>query len=189
MEQDFPIRLIAGLGNPGKSYERTRHNIGFLVIDELCQRARLDLLPVPKWQCVLATTSHASFMKPMTFMNRSGESIGNFARFYKIPAPSILVVVDDLALPVGRIRLRPSGSSGGHNGLESIIAHLGTSAFPRLRVGIGSGHGVMHDHVLGKFSPEEEPHIRDTIKNAAHAVETIQTHGLNYAMNHFNQKN
>jgi len=189
MEQNAPIRLVAGLGNPGKSYERTRHNIGFLVIDELCRRGRLDLQQIPKWQCTLAGTIDYAFMKPLTFMNRSGESLSGYSRFYKIPAESILVIVDDVALPIGRLRLRGSGSSGGHNGLESAITHLGTTAFPRLRVGIGAGIGAMHDHVLGKFSSEEEPAIHAAINRAADAVESIQTHGLNFAMNHFNQPN
>jgi len=189
MEQDSPIRLVAGLGNPGKTYDRTRHNIGFLVVEELCRRAGLALLPVSKWHCAVATGPDIAFMKPLTFMNRSGEAVGSFARFYKIAAPSVLVVVDDVALPVGKLRIRRSGSSGGHNGLESIIAHLGTTDFPRLRVGIGAGRGVMHDHVLGKFSAAEEPEIESAIRNAADAVKTMQTHGLNYAMNHFNQKN
>jgi PTH1 family peptidyl-tRNA hydrolase len=189
MEQDSPIRLVAGLGNPGKTYDRTRHNIGFLVVEELCRRAGLALLPVSKWQCAVATAADIAFMKPLTFMNRSGEAVGSFARFYKIEAPSVLVVVDDVALPVGKLRIRRSGSSGGHNGLESIIAHLGTTDFPRIRVGIGAGRVVMHDHVLGKFSAEEEPEIEAAIQSAADAVKSMQTHGLNYAMNHFNQKN
>lgn len=189
MEQNFPIRLVAGLGNPGKSYERTRHNIGFLVIDELCRRCGHELQPIPKWQCALAGSTEFALMKPLTFMNRSGESIGGYTKFYKIPAQSVLVVVDDLALPIGRLRLRGSGSSGGHNGLESTILHLGTQTFPRLRIGIGAGRGVMHDHVLGKFSAEEEPEIQSAVHRSADAIESIRTHGLNYAMNQFNQQN
>jgi len=189
MEQHAPIRLVAGLGNPGKSYDRTRHNIGFLVIDELCRRAGLALQPVSKWQCAIATGPDIAFMKPLTFMNRSGEAVGSFTRFHKMDADSVLVVVDDVALPVGKLRIRRSGSAGGHNGLESIISHLGTTEFPRLRVGIGAGRGVMHDHVLGKFAAEEQPEIESAIQNAADAIQTMQTHGLNYAMNQFNQNN
>ncbi len=189
MEQTASIRLVVGLGNPGKSYERTRHNIGFLVIDELCRRGGFALQPLPKWRCAVGGTSDLALMKPLTFMNLSGEAVGAFSRFYKIPAEAVLAVVDDVALPTGKLRLRPSGSSGGHNGIASIIDHLGTQGFPRLRVGIGAAQNELHAHVLGKFSPEEEPEIQSTISRAADAVEAMQSHGLNFAMNHFNQPN
>lgn len=187
MEAAPSIRLVAGLGNPGKAYERTRHNIGFLVIDELCRRRALTLQPFPKWHCELASDMSGALMKPLTYMNRSGESIGAYLRFHKLGASDVLVVVDDTALPVGRLRLRSSGSSGGHNGLESAIAHLGSREFPRLRIGVGArDHASQSAHVLGKFREDEQPEIDAAVRRAADAVEWVQTHGLPSAMNQFN---
>jgi PTH1 family peptidyl-tRNA hydrolase len=187
MEQVPPIRLVVGLGNPGKTYERTRHNIGFLVADELCRRAGMRWSSVSKWRCELAEQGAFALMKPLTFMNLSGESVGAFSRFHKVPAERILLVVDDVALPTGRLRLRREGSSGGHNGLESTIAHLGTPAFPRLRVGIGSARGgSLPSHVLGRFTTEETPEIEAAVARAADAIDCIQTRGFEAAMNQFN---
>jgi len=187
MEQASPIRLVVGLGNPGKTYDRTRHNIGFLVADELCRRAGVRLASVSKWRCDLAELGSFAVMKPMTFMNLSGESVGLYARFHKVPSEQILLVVDDVALPTGRLRLRREGSSGGHNGLESTIAHLGTQSFPRIRVGIGAARGSsLPSHVLGRFTTEETPEIEAAVARAADAVTCIQTSGIETAMNQFN---
>ena len=136
-EAAAPIRLIAGLGNPGREYQRTRHNIGFMVLDRLAADAQLPWDYSEKWSAGWAK-SDVIMVKPATFMNRSGEAVAAIANFYKIAAAEILVVLDDLALPLGRLRLRAQGCSGGHNGLESVFEHFGTEAVPRLRVGIGA---------------------------------------------------
>jgi PTH1 family peptidyl-tRNA hydrolase len=182
-----PIRLIAGLGNPGREYQRTRHNVGFVVLDRLAADAQLRWDYSEKWSAGWAK-SDVIMVKPATFMNRSGEAVAAIANFYKIPPAKVLVVLDDLALPLGRLRLRSQGSSGGHNGLESVIKHFGTEAVPRLRVGIGAApsHGAV-DYVLGRFFEEEKPLLDATIKRAAEAVKCAVDKGLFAAMNVFNQ--
>lgn len=182
-----PIRLIAGLGNPGREYQRTRHNVGFIVLDRLAADAQLSWDYSEKWNAGWAK-SDVILVKPATFMNRSGEAVAAIANFYKITPPEMLVVLDDLALPLGRLRLRTQGSSGGHNGLESVIEHFGTEAIPRLRVGIGAApsHGAV-DYVLGRFFEEEKLLLDATIKRAAAAVKCAVDKGLFTAMNVFNQ--
>ncbi len=182
-------RLVAGLGNPGRDYEHTRHNVGFLVVEELAARERVPLTEERAWKSRTARTPGGRhFLQPLTFMNRSGEAIGAFASFYKIPPSEVLIVSDDTALPLGRLRLRPGGSDGGHNGLRSIADHLDTTDFPRLRVGVGSADpGELVSHVLGRFRPEEAEVVRETVKRAADAVETALEHGLETAMNRFNR--
>jgi PTH1 family peptidyl-tRNA hydrolase len=184
---ETPIRLIAGLGNPGREYQRTRHNVGFMVLDRLAADAQLRWDYAEKWSVGWAK-SDVIFVKPATFMNRSGEAVAAVANFYKIPAAEVLVVLDDLALPLGRLRLRTHGSSGGHNGLESVIEHFGTEAVPRLRIGIGAApsHGAV-DYVLGRFFEEEKPLLDTTIIRAAEAVKCAVDKGLFAAMNVFNQ--
>ncbi len=186
-ESVAPIRLIAGLGNPGREYQRTRHNIGFMVLDRLAADARLSWDFSAKWNAGWAK-SDVIMVKPATFMNRSGEAVVAIANFYKIAAAEVLVVLDDLALPLGRLRVRSQGSSGGHNGLESVIEHFGTEAIPRLRVGIGAApsHGAV-DYVLGRFFEEEQPVLDATIKRAGEAVKCAVDKGLFAAMNVFNQ--
>ncbi|MDQ3116010.1 MAG: aminoacyl-tRNA hydrolase [Verrucomicrobiota bacterium] len=186
-ESVAPIRLIAGLGNPGREYQRTRHNIGFMVLDRLAADARLSWDFSAKWNAGWAK-SDVIMVKPATFMNRSGEAVAAIANFYKIAAAEVLVVLDDLALPLGRLRVRSQGSSGGHNGLESVIEHFGTEAIPRLRVGIGAApsHGAV-DYVLGRFFEEEQPVLDATIKRAGEAVKCAVDKGLFAAMNVFNQ--
>ncbi len=181
------IRLIAGLGNPGREYQRTRHNIGFMVLDRLAADARLQWDFSAKWNAGWAK-SDVIMVKPATFMNRSGEAVAAIANFYKIAAAEVLVVLDDLALPLGRLRIRSQGSSGGHNGLESVIEHFGTEAVPRLRLGIGAppSHGAV-DYVLGRFFEEEQPALDATIKRAGEAVKCAVDKGLFAAMNVFNQ--
>jgi PTH1 family peptidyl-tRNA hydrolase len=182
-----PFRLIVGLGNPGGKYESTRHNIGFMILDELARRTGADFCPEPEWQVDLARTGSLRLCKPLSFMNLSGEPVSRLIHFLKIPAEAMLVVYDDAALPLGKLRLRPSGSSGGHNGMQSIIERAGTSSIPRLRIGIGAAPGEMTGHVLGKFMPEEMPRVRESIVLAAEAIEFAQLHGLEAAMNQFNQ--
>lgn len=186
-EETAPIRLVAGLGNPGREYQRTRHNIGFMVLDRLTADRKLPWDYSEKWGAAWAK-SDVIFVKPATFMNRSGEPLAAIANFYKIAAAEILVVLDDLALPLGWLRLRPQGSSGGHNGLESIFQHFGTEEIPRLRLGIGAppSEGAV-DYVLGRFFEEEKALLDETIVRAAAAVQCAIDKGLNAAMNAFNK--
>lgn len=187
-EETASIRLIAGLGNPGREYQRTRHNVGFMVLDRLAADARLAWDYSAKWGVAWAK-SDAFLVKPASFMNRSGEPLAAMANFYKIAPEEILVVLDDLALPLGRLRLRTQGSSGGHNGLDSIFEHFGTEAVPRLRVGIGAApsQGAV-DYVLGRFFEEEKPLVDEAINRAAEAAKCAIDKGVIAAMNLFNQK-
>jgi peptidyl-tRNA hydrolase, PTH1 family len=181
------IRLVAGLGNPGREYQRTRHNVGFMVLDRLAADAQLPWDYSEKWGAGWAKTD-VILVKPATFMNRSGQPLAAIANFYKIAAEEILVVLDDFALPLGRLRVRAQGSSGGHNGLESIFEHFGTEAIARLRVGIGAAPSQgATDYVLGRFFEEEQPLLDATIKRAAEAVKCAVDKGLFAAMNLFNQ--
>jgi PTH1 family peptidyl-tRNA hydrolase len=189
VEEKTPqIRLIAGLGNPGPEYAGTRHNVGFLAVDRLAEQFGSTWERSTKWDAVSAKCGEVFLLKPMSFMNRSGHPLFAIAQFYKIDPAEILVVLDDLALPLGRLRLRMGGSSGGHNGLESIIVQFGTEEIPRLRIGIGAAPrdgGV--DYVLSRFFEEEKPLVRSTIDRAAGAVKCAIDNGLVSAMNTFNQ--
>ena len=180
------IRLVAGLGNPGREYDRTRHNVGFLVANELARRAGVAFAHEPKWNADVARAGEVTLMKPMTFMNLSGESVGDFSHFYKLEPEQALVIIDDVALPLGRLRLRGTGSAGGHNGLESVLMHLGSERVPRLRVGIGSAKDSLVGHVLGKFSTDEQSILDQAVNRAADAVEFAQASGIEAAMNRFN---
>ena len=186
-EEAAPIRLVTGLGNPGREYQRTRHNVGFMVLDRLAADRKLPWDYSEKWGAAWAK-SEVILVKPATFMNRSGEPLSAIANFYKIAASEILVVIDDFALPLGWLRIRPQGSSGGHNGLESIFQHFGTEAVPRLRVGIGAApvEGAV-DYVLGRFFEEEEALLAETIVRAAEAVKCAIDNGVFAAMNAFNK--
>jgi PTH1 family peptidyl-tRNA hydrolase len=186
------MKLVIGLGNPGKEYERTRHNIGYRVLDRLASKHGW------KWNERRARAILASGMlggekvvlaKPITFMNLSGESAGELLRWYKLQASDILVVYDELDLPLGKLRLLPGGSSAGHNGLENIIRHLHTRAFPRLRVGIGhpvSSRVQGRDHVLSVPPTDERIELEAAEERAAQAVELLITRGLEAAMNTVN---
>jgi PTH1 family peptidyl-tRNA hydrolase len=179
---------VAGLGNPGPEYERTRHNIGFAVVEHLACEWRLDWQHSKNWGALWAKGERVLLVKPVTYMNRSGEPLAAIARFYKITAEEILVILDDFALSLGRLRLRVEGSPGGHNGLESILAHFGTETIPRLRIGIGtapSEGGV--NYVLGRFFEEEQPLVTKTVARAAEAVKCAIDKGVVSAMNTFNQ--
>ena len=181
------LRLVAGLGNPGPQYLETRHNVGFMVVDCLASKEKIMLEGSRSWNCKLGKWGSVLLVKPLCYMNRSGEIIGPLARYYKIQPEEILVVVDDIALPLGRLRLRPSGSDGGHNGLGSIIEQLG-EMFMRLRVGVGSPRGGdLVDHVLGEFELYERDLAEKTIERAAEAVEHISRNGITSAMNIYNR--
>jgi peptidyl-tRNA hydrolase, PTH1 family len=189
VEEKTPqVRLIAGLGNPGPEYKHTRHNIGFLVVDRLAARFESRWKKTTKQGALLAKSGELILVKPMTYMNRSGEPLAEVARSFKIDAREILVVLDDLALPLGRLRLRAGGGPGGHNGLESIIVRLGTEDIPRLRIGIGPAprEGSV-EYVLSQFFEEEKPLVRSTIDRAAEAVKCAIDNGLVSTMNTFNK--
>ena len=185
-----PIRLVAGLGNPGREYENTRHNAGFLVVDALAARAGVALAFSNSWQALWGRAADGCYLlKPQTFMNNSGRAVRALGQFYKIEAAETLVIYDDLALPLGHLRLRKEGSAGGQNGMQSVIEHLGTPAVPRLRVGIGAvpGERGMVDHVLGKFTARERPALDDAIIRAMQAVDCARAQGIETAMNLFNR--
>lgn len=182
------VRLVAGLGNPGREYQRTRHNVGFMVLDRLAADAQLPWEFSSKWNAGWAR-SDAILVKPATFMNRSGEAVAAIANFYKITPEEILIVLDDFALPLGRLRIRQQGSSGGHNGLESVFEHLGTESVPRLRVGIGAAPvQEATGYVLGRFFEEEQPLLQTALRRAAEAVKCVIDKGVIAAMNLFNQQ-
>jgi len=189
VEEKAPqIRLIAGLGNPGPDYAATRHNIGFMVVDQLATQVGSAWEKSTKWRALSAKCGEAFLVKPMAYMNRSGEPLVTIAQFYKIEPHEVLIVLDDLALPLGRVRLRASGGAGGHNGLESVILQFGTEDIPRLRIGIGAApHEGAVDYVLSRFFEEERPLVRSTIDRAVDAVKCVIDNGLVSAMNTFNK--
>ena len=180
--------MVAGLGNPGAEYAGTRHNVGFIVADRLASDFGATWEKSAKWDAVTAKCGDVVLVKPVSFMNRSGYPLHAIAQFYKIAAPEILVILDDLALPLGRLRIRPDGGSGGHNGLDSIIAQFGTEEVPRLRIGIGAAPKEdATDYVLGRFFEEEKPLLQATVDRAAGAVKCAIDNGLVSAMNNFNK--
>jgi PTH1 family peptidyl-tRNA hydrolase len=182
------LRLVAGLGNPGLQYIGTRHNVGFMVIDCLAGKKEVTFARSAAWGSELGKWGDILLLKPLTYMNRSGEVIGRFAHYFKIQSEEILVVVDDFALPLGRLRLRPAGSDGGHNGLKSVILHLGES-FMRLRIGIGNSIETeqLSDHVLGEFDRSEKLTMERAIERAAEAIEDVARNGITSAMNNYNK--
>jgi PTH1 family peptidyl-tRNA hydrolase len=186
--QEKPIRLVAGLGNPGPEYAATRHNIGFIVVDQLAAQFGSVWQRSAKWDALSTKCGAVLLVKPMSSMNRSGYPLFAVTQFYKIAPEEILVVLDDLSLSLGRLRLRLRGGSGGHNGLESIITQFGTEEIPRLRIGIGEAprEGSV-DYVLSRFFDEEKPIVRSTIERAVEAVKCAIDNGLVSAMNTFNK--
>lgn len=184
------MTLIVGLGNPGPRYQGTRHNIGFATIDELARRAGVTFESAPadalvaRWRRPDETVLLA---KPMTFMNESGQAVGELLRYFKIDVGDILIVVDDVQLPLGRLRARVRGSAGGHNGLKSVIAHLAED-FSRLRIGVGRGDSRrdLVDHVLARFESDEAEEVERMITRAADAAETFITSGIGAVMNAYN---
>ncbi|MGN0376663.1 MAG: aminoacyl-tRNA hydrolase [Suilimivivens sp.] len=186
--------IIAGLGNPGRQYEGTRHNIGWQVIDELAEKYNIKVAESKFKGLIGKGIIHgekAVLVKPLTYMNLSGECIGEAVNFYKIDETAELIVVaDDISLDVGQIRMRKKGSAGGHNGLKSIIAHLGHEEFMRIKMGVGdkpAGYDLA-DYVLGHFSKEEEKVLAESKKTAVLAIETIISDGIDKAMNLYNTK-
>ena len=184
--------LIVGLGNPGSRYEYTRHNVGFMVADELGER---EDIPIQRLRYHALTNTAVIggqgvlLMKPTTYMNLSGEAVGEAARFYKLDPGHVLVISDDVDLPLGKLRIRTGGSAGGHNGLKSIIQHLGTDQFPRLKVGVGGKPHPdydMADWVLGRLQGEDKKVMDEAVKRAAAAVECFLRDGPQKAMNRYN---
>jgi PTH1 family peptidyl-tRNA hydrolase len=185
------MRVIVGLGNPGRDYANTRHNIGFLCLDELARRraAAFDKYQLQALTATLALGPEKVLLaKPQTYMNASGDAVGALLSWYKVTPDALIVVTDDLDLPFGRLRLRLKGSAGGHNGLKSIIERLGTPDFPRLRVGIGRppGHRQARGYVLNHFTPEEEKELPFLCPEVADALELAVAAGFEVAMNRYN---
>lgn len=184
------FRLVVGLGNPGRQYENTRHNVGFMILDRLAAGPGSDFESRPRWQGHLAKLGDGTLLlKPQTFMNLSGRCVRQVVAFHKWSAEQVLVVYDDTALPLGRLRFREKGSAGGHNGIKSIIEHLGTDAFPRLKVGIGAARpGGLTGHVLGSFREDEREPLENTLASAVAAVQLALSQGFATAANHYNSR-
>lgn len=185
------MRIVVGLGNPGRDYANTRHNIGFMVVDELVRRhgptswrnrfrSEVGEIMFAGEKLVLA--------KPQTYMNLSGHAVRELVNWYHLPADQVIVVMDDLDLPFGTLRMRGKGSAGGHNGLASVIEQLGTSEIPRLKIGIGRGRSTAVAHVLSRFSPEQERELDVVIKRSTDAVELWSREGITVAMNAANRR-
>lgn len=193
-------QLIVGLGNPGRQYDKTRHNVGFDAVDRLAQTWQISIAEHKRFNGLFGEGmtpfgNKVRLLKPLTFMNRSGQSIRAVVDWYKVPPSSVLVVYDDMDLPVGRLRLRLSGSAGGHNGMKSTISHLGTQEFPRLRIGIGSPRQgsanpdvPVVSHVLGKFSPHEKQCIEEVMYWVVGAIELSLKEGVAKAMSLYNNR-
>jgi PTH1 family peptidyl-tRNA hydrolase len=193
-------QLIVGLGNPGPKYHRTRHNIGFDALDFLARRWQIPMSENRRFHGhfgsgrVRSSPETLYFLKPSTYMNRSGQAIRAVLDWYKLPPESVFVIYDEMDLPVGRLRLRLSGSAGGHNGMKSAIAHLGTQNFPRLRLGIGKpktpgeAEGETISHVLGTFSPSERRVMDEVLQLAGEAVELALKDGVEKAMSLYNSR-
>jgi PTH1 family peptidyl-tRNA hydrolase len=187
------LSLIAGLGNPGAEYAGTRHNIGFMLVERLAERGRAAWKLEKKFDARLAWVEQSGrkmiLCQPQTFMNDSGDAIGALARFYQLPPDRLLIVADDADLPLGQIRMRAKGSSGGHHGLESVEQQLATREYPRLRLGIGRRAGddrEITDYVLGRFKPAEREMVEEILARAAQQAECWWSAGIKEAMNQFN---
>lgn len=181
--------LIVGLGNPGKEYDKTRHNIGFECIDYLSNKYNIELNRI-KFKGIYGegfiNNKKVILLKPTTFMNLSGESIREVVNFYKLNPEEVIVIYDDISLEVGRIRIREKGSAGGHNGIKSIIQNLSTDVFPRIKVGVGQPKGDLVSHVLGRFSKEEEEILKESVEASKKAIEIIVRKDTKEAMNRLN---
>lgn len=188
------MKVLVGLGNPGPQYAMTRHNAGFLALDRLAQRAGLTEAPKARFHAATVEGPVGGrkclLLKPMTYMNRSGTAVAEALSFYKLdPSADLLIIVDEVALPCGQIRLRPGGGAGGHNGLKDIQQRLGTEAYPRLRIGIGPKPAYIDDqadYVLGRFGEDQWALVEPAIDRAAQAAETFVRDGIDAAMNRFN---
>ncbi|HEX5215504.1 MAG TPA: aminoacyl-tRNA hydrolase [Vicinamibacterales bacterium] len=187
------MKLVAGLGNPGDRYRGTRHNVGFGVLDAIAGRHGLRFETGPaealqaRWR---RPDADVLLVKPLTFMNLSGQAVGELLRYFRIDPAEVLIVTDDVNLPIGRLRARPSGTEGGHNGLKSIAQHLGTIDYARLRIGVGRGdeRRDLADHVTARFEPDEQAAVDESIARAADAVEMWIGEGLLKVMNAFNRE-
>lgn len=184
------MKLIIGLGNPGKEYENTRHNTGFMVLDCLSKKLNVDINQ-SKFKGLYVKTKYKGedviLLKPQTYMNLSGESVRQVMDFFKIAQEDILVVYDDLDMPVGKLRLRQNGSAGGHNGIKNIILHTGSQNFNRIRVGIDRSKVIkVVDYVLARFTKDEQPYIEEGIERASDAIIDYLEYGFNHAMNKYN---
>lgn len=188
---ETPTFLIAGLGNPGRRYQKTRHNIGFMTLDHLAKRLGESFTRVES-KALVAKAMHQGcrliLVKPQTYMNDSGKAIGALVRFYKIPCENLMIVYDDVDLPIGTLRMRPTGGSAGQKGMKSIIQHLGTQDFPRLRIGIDRPPGRMDAaaYVLQPFAKDETDIIQAALESAADSILAYVTQGLENAMNRYN---
>lgn len=183
------MKLIVGLGNPGRAYRDTRHNVGFMVLDEIAKRHSLDWRH--EGQMAFAKkfgTPEFFVVKPQTFMNLSGVAVADFANYHHVDCGDLLVVVDDVDLPLGRLRARARGSAGTHNGLKSVVQQLGTTAFPRLRLGVGRGDARrdLAEYILARFEPSEGTVLDDVITRAADAAEMFAVEGIDEVMNVYN---
>ena len=185
------MKLVVGLGNPGRKYAGTRHNVGFDVVDVLAERHGLQWESAPA-EALMAKWRAAGTLvvKPLTFMNLSGHAVGDLLRYFKVEIADLLVVVDEAQLDLGRLRTRGSGSAGGHNGLKSLIEQLGTDQFPRMRFGVGRGDGRrdLADHVLATFDRDEQAVVSEAISRAADAAEVFVNEGIAPMMNRFNRR-
>jgi PTH1 family peptidyl-tRNA hydrolase len=182
------VKLIVGLGNPGSKYAGTRHNVGFAVIDEAAHRAAVRFESAPADALMARVRSQDVLLaKPMTYMNESGQAIGELLRYFKVDVADLLVVVDEVQLPLGKLRARSRGSAGGHNGLKSVIQHVGEE-FARLRLGVGRGDARrdLADHVLARFDKDEAADVERMIERATDASEVFVTAGIAAVMNQFN---
>jgi len=189
------MKLLVGLGNPGSEYTRTRHNAGFLVVDRLAERHATQKIARSKFHAMVLDASIGGekclLMKPMTYMNRSGQAVAEAVRFYKLDIPEdVLVLVDDVALPTGAIRIRAEGGNGGHNGLADVARKLGREAFPRLRIGIDPKPPMMRldEYVLGRFTEEQRERLEPALTLAADAAAACVTEGISAAMNTYNSR-
>jgi PTH1 family peptidyl-tRNA hydrolase len=187
------VYLVAGLGNPGLQYEETRHNVGFKTVDILAGQLNIDIAK-KKFRTLIGegivNTEKVILIKPQTYMNLSGESIIEAIKWYKVPLSNLIIIYDDIDLPVGKIRIKSKGGPGTHNGMRSIVGYLGSEEFPRVRVGIGTPlikEYALADYVLGRFSETEKPEILIGLKNAAEAVKMIIERDINISMNKYNR--
>ena len=183
------MKLIIGLGNPGKTYEETRHNVGFKVLDLLRESLAVSEWKLePRYKALVAEAKDVLLIKPQTFMNLSGQAVWPIKKFFKVAMEDVLVIYDDMAFSVGTVKVRKSGGTGGHNGLKSVIESLGSEKFPRIRIGIGeSGAKEGAEHVLGKFSPDEKKVIDEVLKKASYTAELFLQKGIEEAMNEYDR--
>lgn len=183
--------IIAGLGNPGKKYENTRHNIGFITIDSLASKHNITVDKL-KFKALVGegriSGQKVILVKPQTYMNLSGESIQEVMNFYKVDPENLIIIYDDIDLDLGTLRIRKSGSAGTHNGMRSVVQHINSTAFPRIRIGMGGPKGDIVDFVIGGMSKAESEVLKETVDKAAEAIDCIIESGIDMSMNRYNTK-